>query len=193
MKVINKTRIFILMAFSLFSCLPLHAQVFALKSNLAADAVASPNLGTELKLGRRLSLDIAAHYNPFSNGMHRSKHWLVQPELRFWQCQPFSGHFWGMHILAGEYNIGNMVLPLGLYRGTRSWRYEGRVMGAGLSYGYQWIISPRWGIETEIGAGWVRASYTRYRCAHCGEQTGSGYKYYLGPTKVAVSLVYLLK
>lgn len=189
-------KIIIGFVFSLACIVPACGQVLALKSNLAADAVASPNLGAELKLGRRISLDVTTHYNPFSSGgTRRFKHWLVQPELRFWRCEPFSGHFVGVHALLGEYNVGDTDLPLGLalYKGTRSWRYEGRAVGAGLSYGYQWVLSPRWGIEAQIGAGWVRAGYTRYRCAHCGEQTGSGYKYYLGPTKAAVSVVYLLK
>ena len=182
--------------FSLACIVPVCGQVLAFKSNLAADAVASPNLGAELKLGRRISLDVTTHYNPFSSGgTRRFKHWLVQPELRFWRCEPFSGHFVGVHALLGEYNVGDTDLPLGLalYKGTRSWRYEGTAVGAGLSYGYQWVLSPHWGIEAQIGAGWVRAGYTRYRCAHCGEQTGAGYKYYLGPTKAAVSVVYLLK
>lgn len=185
--------------FIIFFCLVLvnkaFTQVLALKTNLAADVVLSPNMSLELKLGSRFTLDLSGHYNPFyaKESLHRWRYWLVQPEFRIWGCEPFFGHFWGIHFLLGEYNISSHHLPFGLYRGTRNGRYEGFVAGAGISYGYHWILSPRWGIEMELGAGYVRAGYHRYRCVHCGEETNRGHKYYMGPTKVAVSLVYLLK
>lgn len=191
-----KKYIFIVLLFQAFgSGLLLSAQVLAVKTNLAADAVLSPNLSLEMKIGERLTLDLSAHYYPFcsKSSTVRRRHWLFQPELRFWSCEPFFSHFWGVHLLAGEYNISDQHLPFGLYRGTRSSRYEGAVLGAGLSYGYQWILSPRWGLEAELGVGYVRAGYARHRCVHCGEKNGNGAKHYLGPTKVAVSLVYLLK
>jgi len=173
----------------------LWGQSVALKSNLAADAVLSPNLSLEVKMGSRVTLDLSAHYYPLysKESIRRRRHWLFQPELRFWRCEPFSGHFLGVHLLAGEYNVADSKLPFGLYKGTRSARYEGSVYGAGISYGYQWILSPRWGLELELGGGYVHASYDRYRCAHCGEKTGSGHKNYLGPTKAVFSIVYLLK
>jgi len=173
----------------------LTAQVLALKTNVLADAIVSPNANLEVKLGSRFTLDVSGHYYPFSSkeSFHRWKHWLLQPEFRFWFCKPFAGHFLGVYTLAGEYNIAGRKLPFGWYKVTRSSRYEGFVMGAGFSYGYQWILSPRWGMETEIGAGYVYADYSRYRCPHCGEKMAEGHKNYLGPTKVAVSIVYLLK
>lgn len=176
-----------------FACL--RGQSLAVKTDVLSDAAASPNISLEQSLGGRFSMDVSLHYNPLGSkgSMHRWKHWLVQPELRLWRCQPFSGHFIGLHVLAGEYNIADTDLPMGLYKGTKTWRYEGFVMGAGLSYGYQWILSPRLGIEAVLGAGYVRASYDRYRCAHCGEKLGGGYKNYLGPTKAALSVVYILK
>lgn len=173
----------------------LSAQVLAVKTNLLADAVLSPNMSLELKLNSRFTFELSGHYHPFytKSSFHRWRHWLLQPEFRFWGCEPFFSHFWGIHILLGEYNISDHRLPFGLYSGTRNERYEGFVAGIGISYGYQWILSPHWGIEAELGAGYVRAEYNRYRCVYCGEKTGSGYKHYLGPTKAAISLVYLLK
>jgi len=189
-------RVFLLFLLLEVFVLPrLGGQTLAVKTNVLSDAVGSPNISLEQSLGGRLSLDVSGHYNPFSSegSMRRRKHWLVQSELRLWRCQPFSGHFIGLHVLAGEYNIADADLPLGLYKGTKTWRYEGFVMGTGISYGYHFILSPHWGIEAVLGAGYVRASYDRYRCAHCGEKLGSGYKNYLGPTKAAISVVYLIK
>ncbi|WP_321332222.1 DUF3575 domain-containing protein [uncultured Bacteroides sp.] len=185
----------ILLFFTVFASIRLCGQVVAVKTDVLSDAVFSPNLSLEFSLGGRLSLDVSGHYNPLGSqqDMHRWKHWIAQPELRLWRCRPFAGSFWGLHLLAGEYNIADTDLPLGLYKGTKRWRYEGFVMGVGLSYGHQWILSPHWGLEAELGAGFVRAGYDRYRCAHCGELLGSGHKNYLGPTRVALSVVYMLR
>jgi hypothetical protein len=42
------------------------AQRMAVKSNLLADALASPNIGVEFLVSPRWTLDIAAHYQPFA-------------------------------------------------------------------------------------------------------------------------------
>lgn len=39
---------------------------------------------------------------------------LVQPEFRYWLCERFNGHFFGVHGLGGEYNIAKVKLPFGL-------------------------------------------------------------------------------
>ena len=85
-----------------------------------------------------------------------------------------------------------MKLPLGLFKGVRSSRYEGRLSGAG---GIVRLplhpLAPRWSIETSLGVGFLHIGYERYRCLHCGEQTGAGdHKNFIAPTRVAVSLVY---
>ena len=85
-----------------------------------------------------------------------------------------------------------MKLPFGLSKPLRTSRYEGEFMGAGLSYGYHFILSPRWSIELEAGAGFMHARYDRYRCFHCGEKTGEGKRDFLTPTKAAVSIVYMI-
>jgi hypothetical protein len=42
------------------------------------------------------------------------KHWMIQPEARYWFCEKFNGHFFGVHFLAAGYNIvGIPTLGLG--------------------------------------------------------------------------------
>ena len=142
---------------------------------------------------RAVTLEAGFHYNPFpAGGDKRWKHWFVQPELRYWMCQPFGGHFFGAHLMYGVYNVGGMKLPFGLFKGIRSSRYEGDFLGLGVSYGYHFILSPRWSIETSLGVGFLHSGYERYRCLHCGEQTGGGHKNFIAPTRASVSLVYLI-
>ena len=177
----------------LFRLADLHSQTLAVKSDLLTGALSSPNLSVEVKLSDRFTLEAGFHYNPFpAGGDKRWKHWFVQPELRYWMCQPFGGHFFGAHLMYGVYNAGDMKLPLGLFKGVRSSRYEGDFLGLGVSYGYHFILSPRWSIETSLGLGFLHIGYERYRCLHCGEQTGGGYKNFIAPTRAAVSLVYLI-
>jgi len=177
----------------LFRLADLHSQTLAVKNDLLTGALSSPNLSVEVKLSDRFTLEAGFHYNPFpAGGDKRWKHWFVQPELRYWMCQPFGGHFFGAHLMYGVYNAGDMKLPLGLFKGVRSSRYEGDFLGLGVSYGYHFILSPRWSIETSLGVGFLHIGYERYRCLHCGEQTGGGYKNFIAPTRAAVSLVYLI-
>ena len=62
-----------------------HAQKVALKSNLLYDATTTMNLGLEIGLVRKWTLDIPVNYNPWklSDGK-RLRHWGVQPEVRYW-------------------------------------------------------------------------------------------------------------
>ena len=124
------------------------AQTVAVKSDLLTGSMlASPNLGVELKLSERFTLEAGFHYNPFpAGGDRRWKHWFVQPELRYWMCQPYGGTF-----LRGKPDVRRVQrskarLPFGLFKGIRSERYEGDFTGVGISYGYHFILSPRWGL-----------------------------------------------
>jgi len=172
----------------------LSAQDLAVKSNLLYDATATVNLGAEIGLAPKWTLDLSANYNGWTfNDNKKWKHWMAQPEARYWFCERFNGHFLGAHLLGGQYNVGGIKLPFGIYKGLRDHRYEGYYYGAGLVYGYQWLLGKRWSIEAALGLGYVRAHYDRYECPHCGEWKGDGVKNYLGVTKAAVSLIYIIK
>ena len=85
-----------------------------------------------------------------------------------------------------------MKLPLGLFKGIRSSRYEGDFMGLGVSYGYHFILAPPLEYRDKRRRRILHTGYERYRCLHCGEQTGGEHKNFIAPTRVAVSLVYLI-
>lgn len=141
-------------ALGMLSASDASAQRMAVKSNLLADALASPNIGVEFLVSPRWTLDIAAHYQPFApRDGRRWKHWLLQPEARHWLCTPFAGHFWGVHALGGRFNVGGVHLPFNILKGAREARYEGWLLGTGISYGYHWVLSPHWGVEASLGAG----------------------------------------
>jgi len=169
------------------------AQNVAIKSNLLVDATTTLNLATEIATGPKNTLDIYVNYNPWSFGNDKCfKHLLVQPEYRFWFCERFSGSFIGIHAHAGIFNVGGIDMPFGLWSQLKDHRYEGEFIGAGLSYGYQWVLSNHWNLEANIGAGYAFIHYDKYQCKNCGKRLKKDQnRHYLGPTKAAISLVYL--
>ena len=96
-------KIYFMLAILLASVNSSLAQKWAVKSNLLYDATATINLGVEAALGPRVTLDISGNYNPWEFGDARWKHWLIQPEVRYWLCESFNGHFFGLHAHYAEY------------------------------------------------------------------------------------------
>jgi hypothetical protein len=169
----------------------LHAQKVAVKSNLLYDATATINLGVEVGLAPKWSLDLSGNYNGWKMGDDaRWKHWLVQPEARYWLCEKFNGHFFGLHAHYADYNVGGMKF---LSDNMEKHRYQGHLYGAGLSYGYQWLLSNRWSMEAVIGIGWAHLDQDKYPCASCGSVLKNDTKDYFGVTKAAVSIIYFIK
>lgn len=176
----------------LLGCLGASAQKVAVKTNLLYDVTTTLNLGVEARLAPRWTLDVSANYNPFAFADDKKmKHWLVQPEARYWLCEAFNGHFLALHALGGQFNVAGM--DLGIFPSFKEHRYQGYMYGAGLGYGYQFVLGNRWNLGLELGVGWIHADYDRYLCPRCGEWQGHGKKDYVGLTKAAVSLIYVIK
>ena len=169
------------------------AQVVGLKTNLAADATTTMNVALEFATAPKNTLDLYVNYNPWEPESGRLiKHLLVQPEYRFWFCEKFAGSFLGVHLHGGLFNFGNVKLPFEMYPELENNRYEGEFIGGGVSYGYQWVLSKHWNLEANIGAGYAYINYDRFQCGDCGKRVEKDRdKHYFGPTKAALSLVYI--
>lgn len=173
-------RFFILCCFLLvFS--GMRAQSFAVKTNLLYWATLTPNVSIEAKLSKQFTTDLQAAYNPFTlQDGKKLKFWLVQPELRYWFCDAFEGHFLGVHLHAAQF-----------YAIPKDKVYDGYLAGGGLTYGYNWILSPRWNLEALIGVGYAHLWYKEspnIDCIKCHEDKT---KDYIGPTKVALTVSYI--
>lgn len=171
------------------------SQQIDLKTNLLYDATLTANAGIEFAIAPRWSVDVSGNYNAWPVRDHRWKHAMVQPEARFWFCDPFVGHFVGVHALGGIYNIGQIPNNL-RFLGTdfsklTDRRYQGWAVGGGVAYGYAFILGRHWNLELELGVGYVYSQYDEFECGHCGRKIGNGDHHYVGPTKAAINLVYL--
>lgn len=178
---------------TLASLLTANAQKVALKTNLLYDATTTPNLGAELAMGKKSTLQLFYGLNPWKFASYRTKqlrHWLLMPEYRYWTCQKFNGHFFGIHALGGQYNVGGIDLPNPVFKDLDEKRYEGWYAGGGLTYGYQWLLSRHWNLEASVGVGYIRFHYKEFPCTECGALIQENNKNYFGPTKLALSLMY---
>lgn len=180
------------------------AQSVAIKSNLLYDATATANLGVEFGVGERTTIDISGNYNAwYTNKAENEKirHWLIQPEFRYYTCEKMKGHFIGAHAIATEYNVNGSVWLLDVMKGASSLsdltldgaRYQGYGYGGGLVYGYDWMLCSRLNLEFCVGAGYVYLDYDKYGADKCAAYQGSDTKNYWGITKLGISLVYLIK
>ena len=263
------------------------AQDMALKTNLLYDATTTINLGYEVALNKKTTLDIWVNYNPWVLGRKmvglndasvknitnvgytggsaeyreaKIKHLMIQPEVRWWLCEKFNGHFFGAHVHGGIFDVGALNLfgwgdyglgtsgqsllilneltgaeynalsaedrrrfhvtgvqyepgskEGGAYHGIKDpepndylWRnadrdgiytnsFEGWFAGAGVSYGYHWVLGSRFSMEFTVGVGYAYLSYEKTRCTDCKKKLGEGSAHYFGPTRAGLSLVYMLK
>lgn len=180
-------KIFLLITIGLFSVT--YAQNITIKSNLLYDITTTINVGTEFSIAPKWTIDISGNYNPWQfEDNKKLKHWLVQPEIRYWTCEKFYGHFIGLHLHYAKYNVGGIELL-----GLKDYRYEGDLYGGGFSYGYHFLLGKRWGMELSIGVGYARLEYDKYECAKCGDYIDSYKTNYFGPTKASISLIYFIK
>ena len=174
-----------------------HAQDFAIKTNLLYDATATVNLGFEAGIAPKWTLDVSANLNAWDMSHNRKwKHWLLQPELRRWTCNRFIGHFFAVHALGGQFNFGNLDNDINLLGSDLSKlsdnRYEGWYIGAGVAYGYAWVLGRHWNLEAEIGVGYIYSHFDRYEAPVCGALLESDLDHhYVGPTKLALNIVYV--
>lgn len=169
-----------------------NAQQLGLKTNLLYWATTTPNVGLELQTGRKHSVQAFYDINPWKFNDNKSiRHWVVQPEYRYWFCQTFNGWFLGVHAMGGQFNAGGIELPFGMFKEFKDHRYEGWFVGGGLTAGYQWPLSKHWNLETSLGVGYDYIHYKKFECKTCGNKKGEGHRNYVGPTKAAVELIYV--
>lgn len=192
-----------IVTFLVFVCVifSARAQRVGIKTNLLYDATATANLGVEIGLSPKWTIDISGNYNAWQVGTDNGlwKHAFVQPEARWWFCDRFSGHFLGVHALGGIYNFGGLkwmsdVAPgmVDRHPGLVENRYQGWAAGAGVAYGYAFMLGKHWNLELELGLGYVYFEYDKFECEECGRRLETEVpRHYVGPTKAAVSLVYL--
>ena len=166
--------------------------LFAVKTNLLFDAALMPNIEVEVPIGKRWSL----------NGEYMFPWWLINDDRYCLQIlmgglevryrpgkrsgrDVLTGHFLGLYAGGGKYDL--------------QWDkngYQGEFfIAAGVSYGYAHSIARNLRLEYNIGIGMLRTDYRHYH-SRDNHRTllwqENGEYTWLGPTKLKISLVWLI-
>lgn len=189
----------------LFSGISANAQRIGVKTNALYLATSTPNIGLEYAFADRFSLEFEGGYNPWtldSDRNMKAKHFLVSPEVRYWFCEAFNGHFIGINANYTLFNLSVVDVPAVFFPSARSAmvledlknrRSEGWAAGAGLTYGCVWPIARRWNLECTVGLGYWYTDYDKFESRKCGlfqEHVSHGA---FGPTALGVSFIYLIR
>lgn len=166
----------------------------SLKANLLYGGAAfAPNLGVEIGTSPWNTLEIWGSYNGWEHGNNDTKqlqHFIVRPEFRWWTFERYSGHFMGVNAMYAKYQISGKKVPMLFKKGNR---YDGYAVGVGFTYGYQLALGKKWGLEFNVGVGAAYMHYDKFTCAACDRDAEKKDKWYVGPTRAGVSLVFLIK
>lgn len=165
-------------------------QFVAVKTNLAALGLLVANLGVEFSFGNGFSLDLPVYYSPYDiTDKFRVRILGTQPELRYWINHDFpgAGHFFGLNGTVAGFDVsfpGNS---------RRFQDPEHALWGVGISYGYALNFgkSKKWGLEFNIGAGYMNYKYDTFSNVYNGKllRTSTTQNYW-GITRVGISLTY---
>ena len=169
------------------------AQKVAVKTNSLYWMTTTPNVGFEFALADRWTFEVAGGYNPWTFDKEeniKAKHFLVTPEVRYWFCESFQGHFLGINGNYTQFNVSGIRIPIEDLQHARS---QGWAAGAGLTYGYSTPIGRRWNIELNLGLGFWYTEYGRYESRPCGLFQESIDRFAFGLTDLGISFIYMIK
>lgn len=160
-----------------------NAQRVALKTNALYWAASTPNLGAEFRINRHVTFDFEAAYNRINVFNIDTRGAAITPEVRYWfSARPQAGHFVGLAGIGCDYKFAH----------NGQWR-KGDLYGAGVTYGYSFVLSRHWSLETTLGVG---VAHVQEKCwdKEQSEPDAANVKEWKPiPLKAGVTFVYLLR
>lgn len=156
------------------------------KTNLPAWALVVTNLAAEYRFSEHWSAELPVYFSAWTiSNTYRFRTFSTQPSVRYWLSPEWKGHFFGVHLTAGQFNIST----------DSKFRYQDAngMYGMGFDYGYAMKFSEKWGLEFNIGAGLIHTKYNVYYNIRNGARFDTRIKNYWGITRVGISLIYTIK
>ncbi len=167
---------------------PAQTQVFVGVNLADFLALGTLNIEAGAEVTSHISLNASARFNPWTfrkgdpDTQAQYRHQTYSAGLRWWPSQVFSGWWLGASGQYRQYNRGGFI-----DRTTE----EGDAWGATLGGGY--ALPLRGNLLLDFGASLFGgyALYTTYACPLCGRETDSGTKWFVLPSSLIASLVWL--
>lgn len=154
-----------------------------IKTNIPYWALVVPNLGVEVRLADHWSLDIPVLYSPFTVAKaYRFRVLAVQPSVRYWLKPQMKGHFFGIHLTGGQFNIS--------VNDRQRFQDTDGAWGAGIDYGYSLDFNRHWGMEFNIGVGYIWSRYDIFYNIDNGARYDTSTLNYFGITRLGISIFY---
>ena len=171
----------------------------AVKTNLLYDAALIPNIGVEFHLKNNWSLSAGWMYGWWKKDRI---HWYWRAyggdiAVRKWlgkkaQEKPLQGHHLGIYgqVLTYDFETGGRGYMGGEPGGTL---FDRANFAGGVEYGYSLPIRRRLNLDFTLGIGYLGGKYYEYiPIDDCYVWQATKQRHYFGPTKLEVSLVWLL-
>lgn len=156
-----------------------------LKTDIPYWALLVANLGVEVRLSDHWSLDIPVMYSPYTvSPSFRFRIFAVQPSARYWLRADMTGHFFGIHAMGGMFNLS--------VNDSRRFQDINGAWGGGIDYGYTLRFSKHWGMEFNIGVGYLWSKYETFYNIENGASYNRTTLNYFGITRLGISLIYKL-
>lgn len=163
----------------------------AIKTNMLYDVLLVPNIGVEFYLGHNFSA-VANWHCAWIGLESKGKIWRNYGgdiALRRWfgkqaKQSPLSGHHVGLYAQALTYDIH--LNKIGSFAEDWNW-------SVGVEYGYSLPIARKLNLDFTLGLGYHWGEYHKYKLVDEHKVwTATNRRYYVGPTKCEVSLVWLI-
>lgn len=162
-----------------------------LKTNMLYDALAVPNIGAEIYLGRNWSISGNWMYAWWKTDR---KHWYWRTyggdvAIRKWFGQkarekPLTGHHVGLY---------GQIITYDFETGGRGYLADKWSYAAGVEYGYSLPVGKRFNIDFTLGVGYMGGTYKEYLPdKECYVWQSTKQRNWFGPTKAEISLVWLI-
>ena len=170
--------------------LSVKAQMVALNTDLAMDALMAPSLGMEIVTGNKTTFGVNFLYAWKAMGKNIEAT-VIQPEFRYYLSnRPVHGIFMGIGAIGGRYNIE-----------WKNKNYRGDAVGGGVTFGYVYNITRRLSLDFHAGYGAIYYNQKEnFINSHYDDDSreygitkANAHGYYLLPTRIGLSISYVLK
>lgn len=170
-------------------CIGCHAQKLSIESNAVGYmALGTLNAEASAAVARRWTVNAGVKYNPFN--FNKSTEGDAM-RLRQ-QSYSIGARFWPWHVYSGWWIAGKAQYQEYSFAGVFSRKSrEGDRFGGGLSFGWTYMLAPRFNIT--FGAGfWAGLDrFRKYGCAVCGTLEDEGEEVFIAPNDLVVSFSYI--
>ncbi len=164
----------------------------AFKTNLLYDAVLVPNLGIEF--------NVYDNWTVYGDIMYAG--WDMPSAHFYWNfygaqfgARKYFGRLADQRDISGHHaGIYGQMLAYDLQAGNFGQQTSNINIGAGIDYGYSFPVSNSLNIDVEVGIGYLGGKYYEYVVTEDHYTwRGTIQRAFVGPTKAAVSLVWIIR